>query len=185
MDKVYITTQKQLQIDNTALMHALFEESKNNTEFYKTVYSKKYKTHHTKTITQDVECDGHQYRTLNALANTCEYFLVKHPNLGAEYYSFNIPKRTGGMRTITAPTDELKKLQKIIVETLRDKLLIFESDIAFAYVPGRSIKDAVNRHRVHASNFFLKIDFKNFFDSCLTLIFFSICSFQFISELVF
>ncbi len=81
------------------------------------------------------------------------------------YHSFSIPKRSGGLRQIDAPLDELMR-------ALRDLKFLFEKELfanyhtcAFAYVKGRCTIDAVKRHQKNNSRWFLKLDFHNFFGS--------------------
>lgn len=81
------------------------------------------------------------------------------------YHSFKIPKKSGGLRQIDAPLDELS-------DALRDLKRIFESQFfalyhtsAFAYVKHRCHLDAVKRHQCNASKWFLKLDAHNFFGS--------------------
>lgn len=81
------------------------------------------------------------------------------------YSEFYIPKKSGGLRKIDAPNEELKA-------SLRELKAIFEDDFnmlyhtsAYAYVRGRSTVDAVKRHQANVSKWFLKTDFSNFFGS--------------------
>lgn len=81
------------------------------------------------------------------------------------YYSFFIPKKSGGRRRIDAPNFEL-------MDALRKLKKIFEVDFgvlyhttAFAYVKGRSTLDAVKRHQANESKWFGKFDLSNFFGS--------------------
>ena len=81
------------------------------------------------------------------------------------YYSFFIPKKSGGRRRIDAPNFEL-------MDALRNLKKIFEVDFgvlyhttAFAYVKSRSTLDAVKRHQVNESKWFGKFDLSNFFGS--------------------
>lgn len=81
------------------------------------------------------------------------------------YRSFKIPKRSGGLRQIDAPNDELK-------HALYDLKMIFEKRFymsyhtaAFAYVHGRSTIDSVKRHQQNKSRWFLKTDMRHFFPS--------------------
>lgn len=83
----------------------------------------------------------------------------------ALYRSFNIPKKTGGLRKINAPNETL-------MTALRDLKAMFETDFhalyhtsAFAYVKGRSTVDAVSRHQRNQSKWFGKFDFHDFFGS--------------------
>ena len=79
------------------------------------------------------------------------------------YYEFFIPKKSGGLRKIDAPCEEL-------MEELRNLKRMFETDFralyhtsAFAYVKKRSTLDAVKRHQANESKWFGKLDLSNFF----------------------
>ena len=81
------------------------------------------------------------------------------------YDEFFIPKKSGGLRKIDAPKEELK-------EALYELKNIFENDFgalyhtsAFAYVRGRCTLDAVKRHQKNESKWFGKYDLHNFFGS--------------------
>lgn len=81
------------------------------------------------------------------------------------YDKFYIPKKSGGLREINAPTPPL-------MTALRDLKTLFETQMhalyhtsAFAYVPKRSTIDAVKRHQRNESHWFLKTDFSDFFGS--------------------
>lgn len=85
-----------------------------------------------------------------------------------EYDTFQIPKSSGGYRTIHAPIEALKRQQRAVVDTLRDSLHMWEHDCAYAYIPGRSTVHALQQHTANQSKWYLKIDLKNFFPSCTT-----------------
>ena len=79
------------------------------------------------------------------------------------YNSFCIPKKSGGLRQIDAPKEDL-------MAALRELKQIFERDCfalyhtsAYAYVPGRCTIDAVKQHQRNDSHWFCKLDFANFF----------------------
>lgn len=81
------------------------------------------------------------------------------------YDTFQIPKKSGGLRTINAPVPRL-------MEALRELKTIFETDFhalyhtsAYAYIPHRSTIDSVKRHQKNESWWFLKTDFHDFFGS--------------------
>lgn len=82
------------------------------------------------------------------------------------YTTFRIPKKTTGYREINAPSDELKDIQKKIVEFFQTKLKIWPSNNCFAYTQNRSHIDAVKVHQKNKSRYFLKLDIKDFFPSC-------------------
>lgn len=81
------------------------------------------------------------------------------------YYSFLIPKKTGGARRIDAPNpelmDALRQLKKLLETSFGAKVLYHTS--AFAYIEGRSTVDAVKRHQTNESRWYAKFDLSNFF----------------------
>jgi RNA-directed DNA polymerase len=81
------------------------------------------------------------------------------------YTTYKIKKKTNGFRTINAPNEDLKLLQRTILNVLQT-LNALPHDSAYAYIKGRSIYDAVSRHKQNNSRWFLKIDLQSFFDSC-------------------
>lgn len=87
-------------------------------------------------------------------------------SLSAEYTQFQIPKRTGGYRTIDAPSESLKQLQRAIVTALTYDLGMHPHESAHAYIKGRSPKTSLEVHQANKSKWFLKLDIKDFFPSC-------------------
>lgn len=81
------------------------------------------------------------------------------------YTFYKIPKRSGGLRTISVPEPSL-------MEALRELKLILELDFgalyhtcAFAYVKQRSVISALQRHQSNESHWFAKFDLHDFFGS--------------------
>ena len=81
------------------------------------------------------------------------------------YREFHIPKKSGGLRKIDAPNDDL-------MNALREIKTIFENDFhalyhtsAFAYIPRRSTIECMKRHQRNESKWFAKYDLSNFFGS--------------------
>lgn len=91
--------------------------------------------------------------------------LRQDPTFDRTWRTFQIPKASGGMRTITAPSQCLKSAQTTLIQLLRDDYKIRETDWSFAYFKGRSTIDANKRHTENESVWFLKLDIKDFFDS--------------------
>ena len=60
------------------------------------------------------------------------------------YVTFEVPKRTGGMRTLAAPHEELKRAQRWILDAILDRLLV--TDEAHGFVPGRSVVTNARPH---------------------------------------
>lgn len=81
------------------------------------------------------------------------------------FYSFHIPKKSGGLRQIDAPCDELKTALTALKLLLESKFGVLYHTSAFAYVKGRSTIDAVKRHQSNESKWFAKFDISNFFGS--------------------
>jgi retron-type reverse transcriptase len=89
--------------------------------------------------------------------------MLKHyyANINKKYVNFEIPKKTGGKRTITAPDKFLKKIQRRINLLLT---LFFESKPAsHGFIEGRSI---VTNAKIHVGKkYVLNVDLKDFFPS--------------------
>lgn len=81
------------------------------------------------------------------------------------YRSFKIPKRSGGLRQIDAPNDELKRALYDLKMIFEKKFYMSYHTAAFAYVHGRSTIDSVKRHQQNKSRWFLKTDMRHFFPS--------------------
>ena len=75
------------------------------------------------------------------------------------YKEFEIPKRTGGTRRITAPVGKLKDIQKCIAIILSPYYLA--PDCVHGFVEGRSVATNASKHIER--NYVLNIDLKDFF----------------------
>lgn len=83
-----------------------------------------------------------------------------------KYTTFEIPKKTGGKRIISAPNANLKILQQklaLVLSACRDELDNINKSPAHGYVKGRSIITNANHHI--NKKFVLNIDLKDFFPS--------------------
>ena len=124
------------------------------------------KTYRAKSVSKRLE----QKVNIPALIGVLDRYNAKHRELFAAekhdlYRTFYIPKRSGGMRRIDAPNQEL-------MAALRELKLIFEVEFhalyhtsAFAYVKKRSTLHAIQRHQKNESRWFAKLDLHNFFGS--------------------
>ena len=79
------------------------------------------------------------------------------------YYTFFIPKKTGGVRRIDAPDFELMDALRELKRILEDDFGALYHTSAFAYVKHRCTVDAVKRHQANNSKWFAKFDLSNFF----------------------
>ena len=86
------------------------------------------------------------------------YFLFKRRPENM-YHSFEIPKKSGGFRKISAPDKELKEIQKKLAAVLS---LVYEPKIcAYGFVNGKNFIDNANLHTKRS--LILNIDLKDFF----------------------
>lgn len=81
------------------------------------------------------------------------------------YDTFYIPKKSGGLRRIDAPCDELMKALKELKDMFENDFHALYHTTAFAYVKKRSTVMAVERHQKNESKWFGKYDLSNFFGS--------------------
>lgn len=133
------------------------------------VLDTKYRT--TKTITIDKAPTSWSTTQANKMRQAIvEATQLMEPYLSKdmhEYYSvFQIPKKSGGLRTIKAPNEELKQVQTTIRKVFEYDLKMLSHNAAFAYTKQRCVKDALVLHQRNNSKWFLKMDLTNFFDNC-------------------
>ena len=81
------------------------------------------------------------------------------------YRTFYIPKRSGGLRRIDAPCDELSRVLRGLKDIMEQSPCETYHTAAYAYIPGRCTIDAVKRHQQNESQWFAKFDLHNFFGS--------------------
>ncbi|STQ91759.1 reverse transcriptase family protein [Iodobacter fluviatilis] len=81
------------------------------------------------------------------------------------YKSFEIPKRSGGIRNIYAPYPSLESVQRWILTNILEKAFCDFLPMVVGYQKNKSIKDHVSPHA--SSECILKFDLKNFFPSIL------------------
>jgi retron-type reverse transcriptase len=77
------------------------------------------------------------------------------------YRQFHIPKKSGGVRTITAPEGELKDVMLTLAFMLLE--LYIPTPEAMAFIPGKSIVENANQHL--GQNYVLNLDLSDFFTS--------------------
>lgn len=120
-----------------------------------------YPRTHTVSMTEGTNVDrllvGKILREVSALNRSVH-------SIPRDYTTFAIPKASGGVRRIDAPNDTLKEYQSQITKFLGETCRILSHDAAFAYIPKRCAKHALERHI--NNRWFLKLDIKDFFPSC-------------------
>lgn len=112
-------------------------------------------------------------RTLNDVARLLGYkpkhlaYLVRVMPPSVKYTQFTIPKRSGGHRTISAPRDELKQLQRRLAKRLQDCLEEIEANrgvkvrVSHGFMRGGSITSNASVHR--RRRYVLNLDLSDFF----------------------
>lgn len=107
---------------------------------------------------------------VNEMINILKRYNERHSDLFLQdrkslYRHFTIPKKTGGLRPIDAPCNELKSALEELGNILTDKFGILYHTSAFAYITNRSTVQLVRKHQVNESNWFYKTDISGFFPS--------------------
>lgn len=81
------------------------------------------------------------------------------------YYTFYIPKKSGGLRRIDAPNEELMGALRELGMIFKTKFGALYHTNAYAYIEKRSTLKAVERHTYNESRWYAKYDLSNFFGS--------------------
>lgn len=138
---------------------SVFERQMEDTHDTKTVF----RNNTPQKLLDDTDFDG----MIAALVRFNEKYinLINTEDKSTLYRSFKIPKRSGGLRQINAPLDDLMNALRELKYLFEKKLYASYHTAAFAYVKGRSTIDAVKRHQRNKSRWFLKLDFHDFFGS--------------------
>lgn len=89
------------------------------------------------------------------------------------YYAFRIPKHSGGLRTINAPMEHFKTALSEVKHLFESHINCLPHNAAYAYIKQRSTIQAIQQHKNNESNWFLKIDLKDFFPSCTPTLIYS------------
>lgn len=101
------------------------------------------------------------YNYLYHRTNISKKKIYLFTNMTEKYYKkFEIPKKNGDLRKIIAPTDELKKIQKCILNDILYKKFSVDN-VATGFVPEKSILDNAKNHI--DQNCVINLDLKDFF----------------------
>lgn len=128
----------------------------------------------TGTITRYVKNINPRYsleRAIEKMKMLIRDFCVKYSHMidmedkSVLYHSFKIPKKSGGLRQIDAPNDDLKAALRELKDILERECGGLYHTSAYAYIPKRSTVSALKKHQSNESRWFGKFDFHNFFGS--------------------
>ena len=125
-----------------------------------------YQERNTIILTEEEHKDLYERYQLNKMIDRLKrlaYNCTKITDLS--YHTFQIPKASGGYRTISAPNDELKTMQKKIKIAFEKDLFLLPSNNAHGFTGNRNTKTALKQHQKNNSKWFLKLDVENFFPS--------------------
>lgn len=81
------------------------------------------------------------------------------------YYSFSIPKKSGGLRNINAPEPPLMNALRELQNMLTQVFGYLYHTNAYAYITGRTPRMSLKKHAYNSSDIFVSFDFSNFFGS--------------------
>ncbi len=99
---------------------------------------------------------------MNCDLPTLQYLLYNRKvTSSTHYYTFKIPKKSGGMRTISAPKQKLKRLQYWVTENILNRLPVCDQVHGFA--KERSILTNASPHL--EKDIVVNLDLKDFFPS--------------------
>lgn len=170
-----VTNTRRLQ-NKTELVESLFSDNVLEPEYSTPMHYKdtSYDRYRTQVL------DGRDYRgnkkvppvssierNIRKITNEMLKFVRENDlvNINEMYDEFKIPKASGGFRIIEAPHEPLKQLQRKVKDMMNYYLYCHPHDSAYAYVEGRDTVKAIKRHQDNGSNWFLKMDLKDFFGS--------------------
>ena len=112
---------------------------------------------------KDAETLNDLARLLGFSAKTLAFVLYKIPD-EKKYHTFEVPKKDGGVRVISAPDNRLKNLQRRLANILNSCVLEIDQDnelkiLAHGFKVGLSIHTNANSHknRRYVLNFDIKV----------------------------
>lgn len=121
-------------------------------------------------IVTKVTNDIRPNETSDKLYGKIQAILVKYgidTNKDITYKTFQIPKRTGGYRTICAPSDDLMRYQRNVLKAFYECKVLCD-DSVHSFTKFRNCKTSLLRHQANHSRWFLKLDIHKYFDNVTT-----------------
>lgn len=100
--------------------------------------------------------------SMNLDLNTLRYLIYQRQvSKRTHYHTFEIPKKSGGKRKISAPKRQMKALQRWVLDTILDRITMDEH--AHGFIKDRSILTNAQPHT--GKEIVVNIDLKDFFPS--------------------
>ena len=127
---------------------------------------------HTPTTRCFLKCIESETLPTNAPQNPAYLSILQHPRISElleggmaqHYQTYQIPKNSGGFRTIHAPSEAVKATMREMLTGLSNRLIMH--DAAYAYIKERRTVDAITKHKNAGYTHFLRLDFHDFFGTC-------------------
>jgi len=110
-----------------------------------------------------IKVDDKKLQAILDITLKMKNFIRTYGDTSALYKTFQIPKRSGGMREICAPESILKDMQEEILKTFTKTLKFLPHNAAHGFTKKRNCKTSLDVHRQNKSRWFLKLDIKDFF----------------------
>ena len=171
---MYLTFfKKKLELNPSPIRDYTFDDLFNNTPFtldnelkFTPAFRKNFETITVKTNSRPSSFDS---RLLDNVKETLINLTIKYygHDMSDYYKKFFIPKKSSNeLREINAPVDILMADLKVMQNVFQYNLNLLYHNSAYAYIPHRSIKQALEQHTKNNSHWYLKLDIKHFFPSC-------------------
>ena len=127
---------------------------------------------HTPTTRCFLKCVESETLPTNTPQNPADLSILQHPRISElleggmaqHYQTYQIPKNSGGFRTIHAPSEAVKATMREMLTGLSNRLIMH--DAAYAYIKERRTVDAITKHKNAGYTHFLRLDFHDFFGTC-------------------
>jgi len=117
-----------------------------------------------------------QFKSMSTVLDVVQFLSIRVNELdqlviNPPYYTFEIPKKSGGVRTITAPEEALKKLQQTILKHVEE--LYQKPSSVYGFVAMDESEEITCPIVANAANhvnkkYILTVDIKHFFESIKT-----------------
>ena len=171
---IYVTAPKPPKYHQLTLEELLFPQLRKPTVVGNVSATRTYKINY-------VAAKYRMYRNFDHMIQVLEDFnKMTEPLRSVErqslYKTFYRPKKSGGLRRIDAPNDELYVALLQLKTILEQEFNASYHTCAFAYVKHRCTKDVLVKHQKNESQWFLKLDISNFFGSITLDFAMSMCS---------
>lgn len=165
---MFITYYKQNGIEEKIFESFLFGETdietKKDTNGWKTIYVQGKNPFGENNILAADKTKTRWLLKARKLAKEAVEIQEKIP-VGNRFHVYEIPKKSGGMRKIEEPIPEVMSFLNKVKDFLEIEMKFHPHPASFAYVKQKNTLDAIKVHQRAENQWFLKLDFHDFFGS--------------------